>query len=358
MHVAITADPYLPVPPVFYGGIERVIDFVVRGLVDRGHRVTLIAHRDSRTPARLIAYGHPPHVGWSRRLRELAEVGGALWRERSDIDVIHSFGRLAALLPVLPLRSVAKIQSYQRDAVPWRSVRRAARLAGNSLMFTGCSASVYRLRPDNPAGGEWYTVFNGVDLDLYVSRDRVDRDAPLVFLGRLESIKGVHNAIAIARQAGRPLVIAGNRVDEGPEGSYFDDRIAPAIDGERVTYVGPVDDQTKNQLLGRAAALLMPIEWEEPFGIVMAEALACGTPVIGFNRGSVPEVVRNGVNGFACRDVADAVDAVGRLDRIDRRAVRADCERRFGAGVIVEQYLALYNRLRERTRHDLARSAA
>src|SRR5262249_13222959 len=159
----------------------------------------------------------------------------------------------------------AKIQSYQRDAVPWRSVRRATMLAGNSLMFTGCSSSVYRLRPDGAAGGEWYTVFNGVDLNRYIAHDTVDGDAPLVFLGRLESVQAVHNAIAIARDSGRRLVIAGNRVDDGPARSYFDDRIAPAIDGERVTYVGPVDDHTKNQLLGRAAALLMPIEWEEPF---------------------------------------------------------------------------------------------
>src|SRR5207253_11222839 len=122
----------------------------------RGHEVTLIAHPDSRTAARLIAYGRPPHVGWSARLAELAQVGRALWTLRHDVDVIHSFGRLAALLPVLPLRRLPKIQSYQRDGVSWTSVRGAVALAGSSLVFTGCSTSVYRHAPaDARVGGEW-----------------------------------------------------------------------------------------------------------------------------------------------------------------------------------------------------------
>jgi glycosyltransferase involved in cell wall biosynthesis len=173
----------------------------------------------------------------------------------------------------------------------------------------------------------------------------VDVDAPLVFLGRLERFKGAHSAIEIARRSGRRLVIAGNKVSDGPEPDYFDREIAPHIDDLRVRYVGPVDDRQKNALLGDAAAFLMPIEWEEPFGIVMAEALACGTPVIGFARGSVPEVVRNGVNGFACRGVDDAVAAVSRIFEIDRAVVRRDCEARFSDTAIVDAYIALYRDL-------------
>ena len=349
MRVLITADPYIPVPPLHYGGIERVIDVLVRELVRRGHDVTLVAHPDSRTPARLVPYGEPPHAGLRIRAKELVQVGSALWRGRRDVDVVHSFGRLAALLPILPRRQLPKIQSYQRDGVPWPGVARAVRLAGASLVFTGCSSSVYRHRPPDPApGGEWRTVFNCVDIARYTARASVPADAPLVFLGRLDPVKGAHDAIAIARGAGRRLVIAGNRVADGPDRRYFDERIAPHIDGVRVQYAGPVDDGQKNRLLGEAAALLMPIGWEEPFGIVMAEAYACGTPVIAFARGSVPEVVRDGVNGFAVGSVDAAVAAVGALGRIDRAAVRADCEARFAGGVIADAYESLYHEVVER----------
>jgi glycosyltransferase involved in cell wall biosynthesis len=356
VRIAVTADPYLPVPPRLYGGIERVIDFLVRGLMRRGHEVTLIAHPESRTAARLIPYGRPPHVGWRCRVEELSQVGAALWRERGSVDIVHSFGRLAALVPVLPLRSVPKIQSYQRDGVPWSSVARAVRLAGRSLVFTGCSSSVYRGRPDGPAGGSWRTVFNGVDLAQYSARERVERDAPLVFLGRIEPIKGAHHAIEIARRAGRRLVIAGNTVP-GSE-RYFSESIVPHLDGHRVVYAGPIDDRRKNELLGAAAALLMPIEWDEPFGIVMAEAFACGTPVIAFRRGSVTEVVRDGINGYTCGEIGEAVAAVARLAELDRRQVRLDCETRFAADVIVDQYVSLYHELRQLRGARAAASAA
>ena len=126
LRIAMTADPYLPVPPRLYGGIERVVALLVSGLVRRGHDVTLIAHPESQTPAPLVGYGVPPHSGWYPRVRELTQVGASLMTLCSNVDVIHSFGRLAALAPVLPLRAVKKIQSYQR-AIPWRGVRRATR---------------------------------------------------------------------------------------------------------------------------------------------------------------------------------------------------------------------------------------
>jgi glycosyltransferase involved in cell wall biosynthesis len=358
MRIAITADPYLPVPPTHYGGIERVIDLVARELAARGHEVTLIAHPGSRTTARLIAYGRPPHTGWRARAGELVDLGGALWRLRHDVDVIHSFGRLAALPPVLPLRRLPKIQSYQRDGVSWTSVRRAVALAGGSLVFTGCSTSMYRRAPaDVRTSGEWRTIFNGVDTARYTCRPCVARDAPLMFLGRLDPIKGAHHAIAIAHAARRRLIIAGNRVAGGPDAGYFDRLIGPHVDGDRVTYVGPVDDAAKNIWLGQAAALLMPIEWEEPFGVVMAEACACGTPVIAFARGSVPEVVRDGINGFVCRTVDEAAGAVEQLDTIDRSRVRADCEARFSGRAITDQYENLYIELLARASRSLHKPA-
>src|SRR6266850_5032182 len=337
LRIAITADPYLPVPPRLYGGIERVVALLVAGLVRKGHEVTLIAHPDSRTPASLIGYGVPPHTGTAARVRELIQVGSALVRLSATVDVIHSFGRLAALVPVLPMRGVKKIQSYQRP-IPWTGVRRAAALGGDSILFTGCSTSLYAPANGAAAGTRWRTVFNCVDPSAYVPVMRVQADAPLAFLGRIERIKGTHHAVHIAKAAGRRLVIAGNVADQ----DYFRAEVAPHIDSRLVRYVGEVDDAAKNRLLGAAAALLMPIEWDEPFGIVMAEAFACGTPVIGFSRGSVPEVVRDGVNGFLARGVAEATQAVARLDRINRGAVRRDCEQRFSSDAIVAAYEDIY----------------
>jgi glycosyltransferase involved in cell wall biosynthesis len=344
LHIAITADPYLPVPPRLYGGIERVLDFLVRGLTERGHHVTLFAHPASEVPATLISYGSPPHFGKLDRARELWQVGARLWRRRNEFDLIHSFGRLAALTPVLAVRGLPKIQSYQRDCLPWNSIRTANRLARASIRFTACSSNVYRARPaDDGSFGTWQTIFNGVDLSKYTFQSTVGDDAPLAFLGRLEPIKGAHNAIAIAKAAGRRLVIAGNQVASSKD--YFDSAIAPHIDGDRVQYVGPVDDGAKNTLLSGSAALLMPIEWEEPFGIVMAEAMACGTPVIGFARGSVKEVVRDGVNGFICHTSSEAAAAVTKLGAIERAVVRQDCERRFSSTVVVDEYERLYTSL-------------
>jgi glycosyltransferase involved in cell wall biosynthesis len=337
MRVAITVDPYVPVPPRLYGGIERVADIVVRGLSERGHRVTLFAHPESCTAGRLIPYGAPPHSGWRPRLTELWQVGNALWRRRRELDVVFSWGRLAALLPILPYRGLPKIQRYCRNLVPWRGVRTAVRIAGSSIRFAGASASVYDERPaQGKYGGRWSTVYDGVETSKYTFVPRVPRDAPLVFLGRIERVKGAHSAIAIAREAGRKLVIAGNRSTQGEEAAYFEQEIAPHLDGNAIRYVGRVDDAQKNQLLGSASALLFPVQWKEAFGIVMAEAFACGTPVIGFPCGSVPEVIKEGVNGFVCRGVSEAVCAVGDLDRIDRTATRADCEARFSAKALVD----------------------
>src|SRR5262249_54412006 len=157
--------------------------------------------------------------------------------------------------------------------------------------------------------------------------------APLVFLGQIHPMKGAHVAISIARAAGRRLLIAG-APESGTKGQEFFDRaIAPLLSAD-VEYVGPVDDARKNALLGRAAALLFPSFYDEAFGIVMAEAMACGTPVIAFDNGSVPEVINHGRTGFICRNEAEAIDAIGRLSEIDRAKVRRECEARFASNVI------------------------
>ena len=339
MRLVITADPYLPVPPRFYGGIERAIALLVDGLIERGHEVILIAHPDSTAGTHRAAYGVPPHTGLPVRMRELGQLASLVWSHRSRADLIHSFGRLAALAPVLPLRALPKVQTYQRP-VPWRGVQRARTLAGDSLHFTGCSSALYNDAPPQDRDA-WRTVYNAVDTTTYTAVLSVPADAPLMFLGRLEAIKGVHHAIAIARATGRRLIIAGNRVDH-PEGrAYFADQIEPHL-GDRVEYVGEVDDERKNTLLGSATALLMPIEWDEPFGIVMIEALACGTPVIGFDRGAVAEVVRHAETGFVCRTSSEACAAVADLGKIVRARCREDVERRFSAAAMVDAYERVY----------------
>jgi glycosyltransferase involved in cell wall biosynthesis len=206
-------------------------------------------------------------------------------------------------------------------------------------MFTGCSSALYG-GPTAPAG-RWETLYNSVELATYTATAMVPEAAPLVFLGRIERIKGTHGAIAIARTAGRPLVIAGVVADQ----AYFAAEVAPHLAPGMVDYIGEIDDAGKNALLGQAAALLMPIEWDEPFGIVMIEALACGTPVIAYRRGSVPEVIENGVTGFVVDDVATAAIAVAQLRRIDRDNCRREVERRFSSDAIVDACVALYERM-------------
>jgi glycosyltransferase involved in cell wall biosynthesis len=354
MRIAITADPYIPVPPRLYGGIERIVDMIVRGMVARGHHVTLIAHPESTSPAAsLRPYGVPPHTTPTARIRELWQVGSALVGLGPAVDIVHSFGRLAALLPILPMRRLPKVQSYQRMIVAWDGVRRAARIGGRSIAFTACSTSVYGpARDAGLAGGDWHTIFNAVNTARFTPQYAVPGDAPLMFLGRVERQKGPHHAIAIARAAGRKLVIAGNV--EPSDDAFFRAEVQPAIDNDQVCYVGPVDDARKNDLLGRAAALLMPIECQEAFGIVMAEAMACGTPVIGFPEGSVPEVITDGVTGFIAPGVAAAGAAVRRLPGLDRAAVRRDCENRFEETSIVSQYEDLYRQMIDRAQHAAA----
>ena len=332
LRVVITADPDLPVPPRLYGGIERVIALLVDGLAARGHEVTLVAHQESRTAGRLVPYSQVR----SNPL-DVAINAGTVTRAVAGRrpDVVHSFGRLATLAPILPSR-IPKLMSYQR-AVTRRSIAWGRRLSRGSLTFVSCS---WRLIEGLEADAPWRVVYNAVDVNRYVFAADVPADAPLVFLGRVEAIKGAHVAIDVARRAGRRLILAGNVPPEHQQ--YFEQSIRPHLNGTTVTYIGPVDDIAKSDLLSNAAALLMPVLWEEPFGIVMAEALACGTPVIGFARGAVPEVVENGVTGFVCRDESEMDEAVQRIASLSRTACRRDAEVRFSQKALVDGYESLY----------------
>jgi len=337
MKIAITADPELPVPPRLYGGIERVIDMLVRGLVARGHDVTLFAHPDSDVPCKLVPYGGASSGTRSDTLRNMLTISRAVIG--SGFDVVHSFGRIAYLLPLLPL-SIPKLMTYQREVTP-ASVAWGHRLSRGTLHFSAISRW---MMADVKHLANWHLVYNGVPMHVYDFVPTVEEDAPLVFLGRIEHIKGTHLAIEIAQRTRRQLVIAGNI--HPSQQAYFDEQVKPHLDGDRITYIGPVDDQQKNALLGSAAAFLMPILWEEPFGIVMAEALACGTPVLGLRRGAVPEVVEDNVSGFVRNDVDALVEAVAHLDELERGASRARAATVFSDSAVVDEYLSTYQLVR------------
>jgi glycosyltransferase involved in cell wall biosynthesis len=335
LQIAITVDPELPVPPDEYGGIERVVSLLVNELSQRGHEVTLFAHRNSTAGCAIVRYpGLSSNSPWDT-IRNTGLITSTALRRR--FDLIHSFGRLGYLTPIMPLR-IPKIMSYQRQ-ISRRSVVCAAALSRGSLQFTACSDHMMR---GLESLARWHVVYNGVSSTLYSPEYSVPDDAPLMFLGRIEHIKGAHIAIDVARRTGRRLIIAGNLPPGEQYQSYFDRKIRPHVDGQIVTYVGPVNDTQKAALLSRSAALLMPILWEEPFGIVMAEALACGTPVIGLRRGSVPEVVQDGVNGFSCHCEHEMVAAVHAIHRISRGDCRRTMEQRFSGSVMAEGYLRVY----------------
>ncbi len=340
LRVLLTADPMLPVPPSHYGGIERIVDGLARELRMRGHSVGLVAHPESACAVDFFRpwTGTNPD-GRSHTLANMRVL--ALAVEAFRPDVVHSFSRLMFLLPLMRQKR-AMLMSYQRQTGGWRN-RAAALLGGKSFAFSACSEFI--AAQGRRQGGRWTAIHNFVDVDYFRFSPAVDPDAPLVFLSRLEAIKGAHTAIRIALAAGRRLVIAGNRVDSPDGRAYWSNEIEPHLRSGQISYVGEVDEAQKNDLLGRAAALLVPIEWEEPFGIVFAEALACGTPVISCPRGALPEIVRHGEHGFLVSSIAEGVAAVGRLTGIDRFACRRLAEQRFSRRVACDGYLAVYREL-------------
>jgi|ERR1700733_4344539 len=339
MRILLTADPELPVPPKLYGGIERIVDSLVRDLKSRGHEVSIVAHADSTVTAQLFPWpGKKSQRPWDT-LRNTFALRRAVRSFKPD--VLHSFSRLMYMLPLLKSR-LPKIMSYQRKPSV-RQVTHAAKLAGKSLTFTGCSEHI--CRQGRIGGGNWQAIHNFVELDKYTFQPQVSADAPLVFLSRIERIKGAHTAIEIAHRAKRRLIIAGNRVGEGDDTAYWEKEIAPYIGRDSVEYIGAVNDVQKNELLGKAAAMIVPVEWDEPFGIVFIEALACGTPVISCPRGALPEIVRHGKDGFLVNSIEEGVKMTQQLGTISRADCRQRIEQIFSQKIIANKYEALYQEM-------------
>jgi glycosyltransferase involved in cell wall biosynthesis len=334
LRIALTVDPEIPVPPLKYGGIERIVNMLARGLVSRGHEVTLFAHPDSAGSHRLVAWPGRSSRSALDTARNTSILAGHVLA--GQFDLVHSNSRIAYLTPILPL-PIPKLMTYHRQ-ITRRSVRLAHTLSRGTLHFSAVSRCLMLGVADI---GSWHLTSNGVSLSTYRFCGDPGPEAPLIFLGRVEPIKGPHLAIEVARRTQLPLTIAGNVPPE--HRAFFEAKVAPHIDGVNISYVGPVRDAEKSELLARARALLMPVLWEEPFGMVMAEAMACGTPVIGLARGAVPEVVEHGVTGFLADDLEGLVAAVQRLREIDRTRCRARVEQLFSERAVIDAYLAAYS---------------
>jgi len=345
MRILLTADAELPVPPILYGGIERIIDLMAGEFVAAGHSVALVAHPESTSSATAM-FPWPgktstrPSDQWrnARALRDAVET--------FQPDVIHSFSRLLWLAS-LAMDRRPKLMSYQREPTG-RTVRWSNLLHRGRLKFTGCSEYICR-QGRLGGGGKWSAIPNAVDLNRYEFRPRVAANAPLVFLSRIEPIKGCHTAIEIAKRSGRRLLIAGTHSEEGTLGEYWRQVIEPEVGRNGIEHVGPVNDTEKSVLLGQAAAMVVPIEWDEPFGIVFIEALACGTPVIACALGALPEIIRNGVDGFLVSGALEGCTAVERVSELNRTACRRRAETVFSGPVVAKQYLALYDEMRQST---------
>jgi glycosyltransferase involved in cell wall biosynthesis len=340
MRIAQIAPLAESVPPRLYGGTERVVSYLTEELVRQGHDVTLFASSDSVTSARLIGCS-------STALRLSPTVVDALpWhlvmlervrRRAGRFDVLHFHIDLMQFPLLRTIGTPAVTTLHGRQDLPdlpdfYRS------FPDMPLV----SISDHQRRPLPPVN--WAaTVHHGLPLDLYTFQPL--SAGYLLFLGRISPEKRPDRAIEIATRAGVPLKIAA-KIDKTDE-AYWKMKIEPLVRGNRlVDFVGEVGEADKNALLGGASALLFPIDWPEPFGLVMIEAMACGTPVIASRCGSVPEVIDDGATGFIVDDVDAAVAAVGRVGALDRAGVRATFERRFDIARVAQDYVAVYDALR------------
>lgn len=348
MRIAQVAPLYESVPPKYYGGTERVVSYLTEELVRQGHEVTLFASGDSISQARLVApCAHALRLDgscWDPIIPHMVLLEHVL-RHATAFDMIHFHidylhfpfvircdaptlttlhGRLD--LPDLPLLyetfstvPVASISHAQRTPLPW-------------LNWQG-------------------TIYHGLPTDLYTFHG--EPGTYLAFLGRIAPEKRVDRAIEIAKRVGMPLKIAA-KVDAADR-AYFEDCIQPLLHEPLVDFIGEIGEPDKANFLGYAAALLFPIDWPEPFGLTMIEALACGTPVIAYRCGSVPEVLENGVTGYIVEEIEEAVEAVTKLSSLSRQRCRQVFEERFLVTRMAQDYLRLYERLgTERAWHAAA----
>lgn len=338
MRILLVMDPFIPVPPLHYGGIERVIFDIAQQYVKLGHRVTIVAGPGSQSPDRLLTYGQNGLLDPSVDIGLLFKNFTILRKELRQHDVIHNFGRLAFLVPFLK-SDIVKVQTYMRS-VSRKNIESLDRFRPVNLHFTGVSDAIVATGKTDRS--RWTTVYNCAPLEKFDFTATVAADSPLVFLGRIERCKGLHNAIRVAKLSGKKLVIAGNISDLSHEILYFEQEIKPHIDGQKICYIGPVDDVQKNKLLGGASALLSPVEWFEPFPIIIPEAYACGTPVLGFDNGGMAEGIEHGVTGFISNSPEEMARQLTQIESLSRQACRQKAETAYSDHKIASDYLAIY----------------
>lgn len=338
MRILMLMDPFIPVPPKHYGGIERVLYDVACEYVRHGHRVTIAAGPGSKSPDRLIEFGDNGPGSTKVDIRLLYEVSRILHTEVPRHDVVHNFGRLLFLGPIA-WSGVRKVQTYMRY-INHSNVDKLNRLGVRNLVYTAVSNAI--AKTGQPGGGDWRTVYNCAPVRDFDFVPSVPDDAPLVFLGRLERCKGAHSAIAVSRLTGRPLIIAGNISNLPHEKEYFEREVRPHINQKTIHYIGVVDNEQKNRLLGSAVAMLLPVEWYEPFPIVIPESYACGTPILAFPGGGIPEGIVEGVTGMLSNSVEEMAAQVAAIPRLSRSDCREQALKYYSDEVIASHYLSIY----------------
>lgn len=338
LHVGLIAPPWVAVPPPQYGGTELVIDLLARGLTAAGHRVTLFTTGDATCPVERH-WVHRRAVGTTgTMLDELAHVRAA-YSELGACDVIHDHTVLGPLLAVADRVTAPIVTTAHGEFTPeLTELYRTVALGGAAVV-----AISHHQRSTAPTLDIRRVIHHGVDVDQYPA-GRGD-GGYVLFLGRMARAKGVHRAIGVARAAGKRLLIAA-KMWEPAEQRYFQEQVEPLL-GDDAVYLGQVGGPRKADLLAGAEALVNPIRWPEPFGLVMIEALAAGTPVVTFAEGAAPEIVDDGVTGYLCHDEHDMIARLADgLPMLDRARCRTAAETRFSTPRMVAEHVALYRELR------------
>jgi glycosyltransferase involved in cell wall biosynthesis len=342
LRVAMLAPISWRVPPRHYGPWEQFVSLLTEGLVSRGVDVTLFATADSITAARLVGTaptGYSEDPALDAKVWESLHIS-AVFERAGEFDLIHNS------FDFLPLTYSGLVDTPVVTTIHGFSSERIVPI------FEKYNARGYYVAisdADRHAKLDYVaTIHHGIDMQAFdVGQGQGDY---LLFFGRIHPEKGTAEAIEVAKQAGLPLVIAGIVQDE----AYFERYVEPQVDGEEVSFIGAVAPDARSDLLGGARALLHLVSFDEPFGFSVVEAMACGTPVIAHPRGSMPELVRHGENGFLVSSLAEAVHAVEASQGLDRPAVRRSVERRFASARMVDDYLGVYQRVLEldRTRRS------
>jgi glycosyltransferase involved in cell wall biosynthesis len=354
MRILQIAPIWERVPPPAYGGTESVVHLLVEELVRMGHQVTLCATGDSQTSARLRAH-------YPRPLRSAEEIRAKSYyvlehavrslKDADAYDIVHNHAgeevmSLSRLAPRVPMLTTMHCMITSDTQHLWDAY---------GGFYNSISMAQRRVLPPSRNARFVGAVHNAIDVRTFPYQ--AGKDDYLLYLSRISPEKGPETAVEVARRTGRKLIIAG-KVDPADR-DYHRTRVLPLVDGDQVRFVGEADSMLKRDLYRNAAALLMPITWEEPFGLVMAEAQACGTPVISFRRGAAPEIVRDQETGFVVDTTDEMVAAVGRLQQIDPTACRQNVELRFDAPTMAANYLDAYRRILDTGQEEaLAESAS